>query len=263
MKVAIIYAHPVSASLNASLRDAMIKRLEANGHSVLVSDLYAMGWKAVLDGDDFLNRTAGTKLDPILDSKRAYEDGKQSPDIAAEQEKLLAADAVILQFPLWWFSMPAILKGSVERVYACGFAYGVGEHSRERWGERYGEGVMTGKRAMLVVTAGGWTSHYGPRGINGPIDGLLFPIERGILHYPGFTVLPAFVSYGIANGRVDDKKYKSIVSGLETRMDQIFTSESIPFRRQNSGDYEIPALTLRPEVAAGVVGFAAHRSDIE
>ena len=222
-----------------------------------------MGWNAVLDGDDFLNWTAGTKLDPILDSKRAYEEGKQSPDIAAEQEKLLAADAVNLQFPLWWFSMPAILKGWVERVYAYGFAYGVGEHSRERWGERYGEGVMTGKRAMLVVTAGGWTSHYGPRGINGPIDDLLFPIHCGILQYPGFTVLPAFVSYGIANGRVDDKKYKAIVSELETRMDQIFMTDPIPFRRQKFGDYENPALTLRPELVPGVVGFAAHRSDIK
>lgn len=142
-----------------------------------------MGWKAVLDGDDFLNRELGARLDLIHDSKQAYKEGQQSPDIAAEQETLLAADAVILQFPLWWFSMPAILKGWVERVYAHGFAYGVGEHSKRRWGDRYGEGVMSGKRAMLVVTAGGWASHYGPRGINGPIDDLLSPIHHGVLHY--------------------------------------------------------------------------------
>ncbi len=62
---------------------------------------------------------------------------------------MLWADAVIFQFPLWWFSMPAILKGWIERVYAYGFAYGVGEHSESHWGDRYGEGSMTGKRAML------------------------------------------------------------------------------------------------------------------
>jgi NAD(P)H dehydrogenase (quinone) len=261
MKIVIIYAHPAPASLNASLLRVMVDRLEANGHSVQVSDLYAMGWKAVLDGDDFLSRGPGTTLDPLEDSKRAYEEGTQSPDIAAEQEKLLEADAVILQFPLWWFSMPAILKGWVERVYAYGFAYGVGEHSNQRWGERYGEGVMAGKRAMLVVTAGGWTSHYSPRGINGPIEDLLFPIHHGILYYPGFTVLPAFVSYRIGRGRVDATQYEAIASALEKRMDEFFTTEPIPFRRQNFGDYEIPALTLRSELAPGVVGFAAHRSD--
>ena len=68
MKIAIIYAHPVRESLNGSLLNVMVKRLEAGGHSVQVSDLYAMGWKAVLDGDDFLNREPGARLDPMLDS---------------------------------------------------------------------------------------------------------------------------------------------------------------------------------------------------
>lgn len=82
--------------------------------------------------------------------------GTQSADIAGEQEKLLWADTVIFQFPLWWFSLPAIMKGWIDRVYAYGFAYGVGEHSDTHWGDRYGEGTFAGKRAMLVVTAGGW-----------------------------------------------------------------------------------------------------------
>jgi NAD(P)H dehydrogenase (quinone) len=72
--------------------------------------------------------------------------------------KPLWTDALILQFPMWWFSMPAILKGWVDRVYACGFSYGVGEHSRQKCGECYGEGTFKGKRAMLVVTVGGWAA---------------------------------------------------------------------------------------------------------
>lgn len=51
--------------------------------------------------------------------------------------------------------MPAILKGWFERVFSPGFAYGVGEHSETRWGDRYSEGAMAGKRAMLLVTVGG------------------------------------------------------------------------------------------------------------
>jgi putative NADPH-quinone reductase len=165
MNVLLVYAHPEPKSLNGALESFAVKRLEDAGHSVQVSDLYAMNWKATLDADDCLDRQADARFDPQMDSKRAFENGQQSKDIALEQDKLLWADAVILQFPMWWFSMPAILKGWVERVYAYGFAYGVGEHSDARWGDRYGEGTMAGKRAMLIVTAGGWEAHYGPRGI--------------------------------------------------------------------------------------------------
>ncbi|WP_216360153.1 NAD(P)H-dependent oxidoreductase [Sphingobium yanoikuyae] len=96
-------------------------------------------------------------------SGHAFAHGTPTEDVVAEQDKLLWADALILTFPLWWFSMPAILKGGIDRVYSYSFAYGVGEHSDQRWGDRYGEGKLAGKRAMLIVTAGGWEPHDGPR----------------------------------------------------------------------------------------------------
>lgn len=159
MNVLLVHAHPEPGSLNGALRDFSIKRLEDAGHHVQLSDLYAMNWKTVLDANDSTAPPAGTRFDPSLDSGRAFANGTQTADIAGEQDKLRWADAVILQFPLWWYSMPAILKGWVDRVYAHGFAYGVGEHSDHHWGDRFGEGTMAGKRAMLVVTAGGWASH--------------------------------------------------------------------------------------------------------
>ncbi|WP_016703265.1 NAD(P)H-dependent oxidoreductase [Pseudomonas chlororaphis] len=256
MNVLLVYAHPEPRSLNGSLKDFTIKRLEAAGHAVQVSDLYAMNWKAPLDADDSLGRPDNTRFDPSLDSKRAFEEGLQSADIAREQEKLLWADTVLLQFPLWWFSMPAILKGWVERVYAYGFAYGVGEHSDARWGDRYGEGTLAGKRAMLIVSAGGWESHYGPRGINGPMDDLLFPIHHGILYYPGFDVLPPFVVY--RTGRIDEARFAAICDQLGQRLDQLQQTAPIAFRPQNAGAYRIPELTLHPEIAADQQGFAAH-----
>ncbi|MGO4416695.1 NAD(P)H-dependent oxidoreductase [Cupriavidus sp. KB_39] len=256
MNVLIVYAHPEPTSLNGSLKDFAMQRLAANGHAVQVSDLYAMGWKPQLDAGDTLEREAGTPFHPSLDSKRAFEGGWQSPDIAAEQDKLRWADAVIFQFPLWWFSMPAIMKGWVERVYAYGFAYGVGEHSDARWGDRYGEGSLKGKRAMLLVTTGGWDSHYSARGINGPIDDLLFPIQHGVLYYPGFDVLPPFVSY--RSGKMDDARFASIREALGARLDTLFETAPIPYRPQNSGQYEIPALTLRDDIAPDRKGFAAH-----
>jgi NAD(P)H dehydrogenase (quinone) len=152
--------------------------------------------------------------------------------------------------------MPAIMKGWVDRVYAYGFAYGVGEHSDQRWGERFGEGTLSGKRAMLVVTAGGWESHYSARGVNGPIDDILFPIQHGILFYPGFEVLPPFTAY--RTDKMDQDKLALLKTRLGERLDNLWSTAPIPFRMQNGGDYLIPALTLREDVAPGVTGFAAH-----
>ena len=257
MNVLIVYAHPEPRSLNGSLKDFAVAHLEAAGHAVQVSDLHAMNWKAVLDADDATEPSPDGRFDPSADSRRAYANGTQRADIAAEQDKLRWADAVILQFPLWWFSMPAILKGWVDRVYAYGFAYGVGEHSDHHWGDRYGEGSLAGKRAMLLVTTGGWDSHYSPRGINGPMDDILFPINHGILFYPGFEVLPQFVVN--RSSRMDAARFAQVSEALGQRLDRLWTDAPIPYRRQNAGDYAIPALTLREDIAPGEGGFHIHR----
>ncbi|NVM75494.1 NAD(P)H dehydrogenase (quinone) [Duganella sp. SG902] len=238
MNVLIVYAHPDPHSLNASLKNYAVQHLEAAGHTVQVSDLYAMEWNATLSASEI----------PEREHHRA--------DVLREQEKLRWADTVIFQFPLWWFSMPAIMKGWFDRVYTLGFGYGVGEHSDRRWGDRYGEGSLAGKRAMLMVTTGGWESHYGPRGINGAIDDLLFPIQHGMLFYPGMDVLPPFLLYRTRS--VDEARFAAIREELGRRLDTLETTPPIPYRRQNHGDYEIPAMTLKSDLAPGVVGFKAH-----
>ncbi|MBP2298946.1 NAD(P)H-dependent oxidoreductase [Azospirillum picis] len=260
MNVLLVFAHPEPSSLSASLRDVAVRELQDQGHEVRVSDLYADRWKAQVDRDDFPALGPAERLKVPAASRDAHAGGTLTADVRAEQEKLLWADAVILQFPLWWFTMPAILKGWVERVYARGFAYGVGEHSDRRWGDRYGEGLLAGKRAMLVVTAGGWEEHYSARGINGPIEDLLFPINHGILFYPGFEVLPPFVAYQA--DRLDDAGFERVAAGLRERMRTLATTPPIPYRRQNDGDYLIPAMTLRPGLGGPTAaGFALHRKD--
>lgn len=259
MKVLIVVAHPDPASLTHSLcRDAM-EELETDGHSVRVSDLYEMRWKSAVDRDDFPTFPDSERLRVGAASSNAYETGSLTADVVAEQEKLLWADAVILAFPLWWFSFPAILKGWIDRTLSYGFGYGRGEHSETRWGDRYGEGLMAGKRAMLMVMLGGWEPHYGPRGVNGPIEDLLFPMNHGVLFYPGFTVLPPFLAY--KTDRLKDDEYEVVAQGLRDRMRTLFTMDPIPYRQQNAGDYAIPAMQLRDEIAPGVTGFAAHLRD--
>lgn len=257
MNVLLVFAHPEPQSLAASLRDAAIGELKAQGHEVRVSDLYAMRWKSEVDRADFPLLAPEQRLKVASASGHGFAAGALTEDVQAEQDKLDWADVLILQFPMWWYSMPAILKGWVDRVYAYGFAYGVGEHSDRHWGDRFGEGRFVGKRAMLIVTTGGWEEHYSPRGINGPIDDLLFPINHGILYYPGFDVLPPFVAYRV--DRLDTRGFAAISTDLRERMRTIGTTEPIAYRRQNGGDYDIPSLVLRRDLASPEAsGFGLH-----
>jgi len=213
-----------------------------------------MKWKAVTDADDFPSRVDSAPLNLIVAQAEAYQDGTQVKDIAAEQNKLLWADAVVLQFPLWWFGMPAILKGWIERVYAFGFAYGYKDGSNAH---RYGEGILAGKRALVSVTTGGPQKDYGPRGINGPLDQLLFPVTHGALFYPGMDVLPIFAVYGA--DRLNESGVAAAKLALEQRLTRLFVDDPIPFRHQNDGDYP-DRHTLAPHVAPDISGLPAHIS---
>ena len=257
MRILFVFAHPEPRSLNGALRDVAIQELEAQRHEVRLSDLYGEHWKSEIDRADFPTLAAAARLQPAAASGDAFASGHLTPDVTAEHEKMLWADTLILQFPLWWFSMPAILKGWVERVYSFGLAYGVGEHSDKRWGDRYGEGAFAGKRAMLIVTTGGWKEHYSERGINGPIEDLLFPIHHGILYYPGYDVLPPFLVHRA--DRLDEAGFQRVAGELRQRMRALATVAPIPFRRQNGGDYLIPSMQLRPGLGdPATTGFALH-----
>jgi NAD(P)H dehydrogenase (quinone) len=260
MKVLLVFAHPESRSLNGALRDVAIRELEAQGHEVRMSDLYADNWKSEVDRADFPPLEPDARLKPAKASGEAFAANALTEDVKAEHEKLLWADVLILQFPLWWYSMPAILKGWVDRNWAYGFAYGVGEHSDRHWGDRFGEGKLAGKRAMLIVTTGGWEEHYSARGVNGPIEDLLFPINHGILYYPGYDVLPPFVAYRV--DRLDEAGFEAIAGRLRERMRTLGATPPIPYRRQNGGDYLIPSLQLRPGLDhPDATGFALHLND--
>ena len=251
-KVLLVYAHPEPRSLNGALRQVTVETLRALGHEVLVSDLYAMGWNPVADATDFLDMEAGARLSYGRDSRRAHDAGQLAPDIAAEQAKILAADALILQFPLWWFAPPAILKGWIDRVFCNGFAYGLTAPG-VRYSLRYGDGRLAGKRALVSVTAGGQEPHFSGRGVNGAIGDLLFPLTHGTLWYAGMDVLEPFTVLG-AN-RVPDEQYADAAATLKQRLAGLFTDAPIRFRKQGGGDYD-EDLRLKPGVEGARTGLS-------
>ena len=252
MNVLIVHAQPEPTSLTRGLVDESVRVLREQGHTVSLSDLYGMRWKAVYDADDFPVRANRERLCFITESGHAYSTAQQSPDVESEQRKLLAADALILQFPLWWFSMPAILKGWVDRVFAYGLAYGYrGEGNRYR----YGAGGLQGKRAMLCVTVGGPAEDYLPRGINGPLDQLLFPITHGTLFFAGMEVLRTHAIYG--SGHISTSRVPAEKAAWRRRLTHLFDEPPIPFRPQNGGDYP-DGHVLAEHVAVGQTGLLAH-----
>jgi NAD(P)H dehydrogenase (quinone) len=250
--VLIVHAHPEPASVTRQLVDVSVQTLQSNEHEVLQSDLYGMGWKAVYDEHDFPSRADRNRLSFIAESGHAYLNGLQTPDVTSEQHKLLAADAVIFQFPLWWFGMPAILKGWIDRVFAYGLAYGYQGAGNQY---RYGDGGLKGKRALLCVSVGGPAEDYSLRGINGPLEQLLFPITHGTLFFAGMEVLPTFAVYGTV--RITADSLAQVKELWRSRIRRLFEDAPIPFRPQNGGDYP-DGHVLADHVAAGQSGLTAH-----
>jgi NAD(P)H dehydrogenase (quinone) len=148
MRVFIVHAHHEPQSFNGAMTREAEAALRSAGHEVVISDLYAMNFDPVSDRRNFVTVKDPARLRQQTEEAYAAEHEGFAPDIQAEMDKLFWCDALILQFPLWWFGLPGILKGWVDRVFASGGRiYGGG-----KW---YDRGVFAGKRAMCSLTIGG------------------------------------------------------------------------------------------------------------
>lgn len=108
MKVLVLYAHPVETSFNAALHRTIVERLTAKGHAVDDLDLYAE------DFDPRLTRA----------ERLAYHEPRSGNDaVDPYVRRLLAAEALVLSFPVWNYGFPAILKGFFDRVFLPGVSF--------------------------------------------------------------------------------------------------------------------------------------------
>jgi NAD(P)H dehydrogenase (quinone) len=219
MRVLIVYAHHEPSSFNGAMVRLGERTLESGGHEVRVSDLYAMGFDPVSDRRNFTTVADATRLDQQTEERFAVDYGGFAPDVRAEIDKLHWCDLLILQFPVWWMSMPAIMKGWIDRVFALGVAYGGG-----RWFDR---GRLAGKSAMLAITVGGDERVYSPDGMYGSIEIVTHSIDHAILGFSGFSVIEPFVVYG--PGRMSSRQRGSELERYAARLRDI---EGAPRLRQ-------------------------------
>ena len=232
MKVLIVYAHHEPRSFNGALKDTAVTTLGASGHEMIVSDLYAAGFEAAATRGDFLGTADPGYFKYQTEQRAAWANGRGdgfAPDITEEQRRLVWCDLVILQFPLWWFSVPAVLKGWIDRVLAVGFAYGGG-----RWFET---APLAGRKALLSVTMGAKADRWGPDALFGDIEWILHPLRVGTLNFCGFEVLRHHVVHGPA--AMTEAERKAVLMKWEERLKGLFDEVPLPFRR--ASDFADPS----------------------
>lgn len=224
MNVHIVLAHPEPRSFNGALRDEALRTLAAAGHAVRESDLYRMHWQPVLASDGFTGHPKGEFFSPQAAQRQAVATGTQSPDVVEEQAKLAWADLVVVIFPVWWFGVPAILKGWIDRVLAVDVAYGGG-----RWFDR---GVYRGKRVLIACSTGARPDRFSDGGLFGPIDWVLHPLRVGTFNFCGFDTLEPFVAW--AAGHVTDADRAALLHRWQERLTYVDYEEPQPFRHLDS-----------------------------
>ena len=221
MKIFIVHAHPEPQSFCSAMKDAAVETFQNLGHEVQVSDLYQMKWNPVASGDDFEIRSQSDYLVYALEQRESYKSGQLSSDIQAEIEKLKWCDLLIFNFPMYWFSVPAIMKGWIDRVFVSGLCYG---------GKRfYDQGGLKGKKGLLAFTLGGREHMFGKDKIHGEMQTMLRPLLRGSMAYVGLTVLPPFIGWHVPYISDEDrqsllKEYREYLTNLDQLDPLIFPS---------------------------------------
>ncbi|XP_062833744.1 ribosyldihydronicotinamide dehydrogenase [quinone] isoform X2 [Anolis carolinensis] len=126
--------------------------------------------------------------------------------------------ACTAKFPLYWYSMPAILKGWMDRVLVQGFAFNIPKGS--------GSGLLKNKKALLSFTTGGNQAMYTKEGISGDISYVLWPMQFGILQFCGFDVLAPQICFAPEYAPLEERR--QMLTSWEKRLKTIWEEKPIP-----------------------------------
>lgn len=215
MNVLIVYAHHEPSSFTSAMKNLASEVMARQGHTVVLSDLYGQGFNPMAQKWDFIT-TTGEHFNYMLEQKHAARlDWAFSPDIVAEVQKVKEADLLLVVSPIWWFSVPAILKGWFDRVLAMGVAWDSGKI--------YETGLLRGKQAMLIAAAGHPAEYYQESGVHRatPIQ-MLHPINHGTFAFCGYSVHEPFVALNVLSTSDEDRD--QILHDLQYRLEHLLDS---------------------------------------
>src|SRR5215510_5331375 len=208
-----------SRSFSSALAQTASETLSAAGHAVTVSDLYAAAFDPVSGRHNFVTVRNPDYYKQQQEELYASENNGFAADIEPEIRALEAADLLVFSFPLWWFGMPGILKGWVDRVFPMGRVYGGGRFYEN------GLGAARKARALILMTTGGGPAAVSGRGVNPSLRSILNPIQHGIFWFNGFLPRDPFVVWSPA--RLTDEARGHWLASLRNRLTDIFEERPI------------------------------------
>jgi NAD(P)H dehydrogenase (quinone) len=211
VNIFLLYWHNEPQSFNGAMFRTAQATLKAAGHDLRISDLCAAQFNPTSNRRNFITVKNPSFLKQQQEELFATEQHGFATEIEAEIQKLEWCELMIWQFPLWWFGLPGVMKGWVDRVFVMGRTYG--------GGRIYEQGFFRGKRAMLSLTTGGPEQSFQKGGFNGDISAILRPIHRGILQFVGFDVLAPHICYQPA--RQTDETRKAWLDAYAARLRNI------------------------------------------
>ncbi|MBY8974609.1 NAD(P)H-dependent oxidoreductase [Rhodobacteraceae bacterium NNCM2] len=159
MKVLVVYTHPVKKSFNRAILGAVEEGLAEAGHEVRIADLYAEGFQPAMTEEDFAQ----------------FQNRPMPEDVLREQARVEWSDAIVFVFPFWWWSLPAMLKGWIDRVMSYGWAW-IDPSDPEA-------GYLKDRKLLVLTTAGASAAALAKRGYDTAFHTQL---HVGICEYCGF-----------------------------------------------------------------------------
>lgn len=160
MHVLTVLDHPDPKSFSAAIARRFMDGADAAGHTTEFADLHAEGFNPLWTMADIeSDGGAGTP-----------------PDVAAEHERIARADAICLVFPLFWWGMPSMMKGWVDRVWCWGWAYDQLEDPDKS--------LQRARTGVLLIPSGARSDEMEDEGYSAAIETLW---TRGTFGYFGFS----------------------------------------------------------------------------
>ncbi|MEO0485434.1 MAG: NAD(P)H-dependent oxidoreductase [Pseudomonadota bacterium] len=232
----VVSAHPDPASFTAQWAAASAAALAAD-YEVTRTDLYASGFDPA--------ERAALYTDPPhpFDALKAQA-AETSPDVAHHMADVLAAELLVLHFPLWWFAPPAMIKGWYERVLRHGAVHDTGT--------RFDTGRKRGGRALFCVTTGADEGESARDGKEGHTRLLLMPLAY-TLRYCGFEVYEPLTLHGV-HGYHRGARAEALTAKLNRTLDAqagalatLAQRPLLPFNADTDFD---PSGRLRPDAVS-------------
>ena len=185
MKNLIIYCHPNPKSFNHAILEKHQEKLRKQNNEVIVRDLYALNFEPILGSEDF--------------SK--FLSGEIPEDIKEEQKYIAWAEVITFIYPIWWFQMPAVLKGYIDRVFSKGFAYNLTKEGPV--------GLLSGKKVIIFNTTGGSLESYEKFGFK---NALSTTHDVGVFGFCGMEVIRKELFYEVP--MVTDEVRKEMIDRI-------------------------------------------------